>query len=377
MAGRRFIDAARLFNASKSVAQQHIKLRGQQLDAFSKTSSLAKAAKNQTDRVTLTLEAACVLSQRLNEEAPKYAQAAARRAAAGFKNGDIPPREAARDKRAREGTEKGRDTFSKRSVPEPPKEPLMREGLGPVVSNASSTIPFPGQPAGSSVENTKGTQQDLDRIPAHANEPYRPSPSPREQKLQEGHDRDVFYTRSVESPPTTQSEPRSQIPEHTEDRQESDGHVRDGQLNQDVYYAVPEPAQEQLRKEENEDMPEGINTDIFHSPRVSKMLGGNPYKRRDNPEFKGKTNTPHDHTKTTQDHMQDTINEPNSEQTKTPILEQPATPAQPVQSEKPLQPATTEHEMHDLASKLAEDVDSASAPSSEVFLPVLIPIKAC
>ena len=63
MAGRRLVDAAKLFNASKSVAQKHIALRSSQWDAYNKTSSLAKAVKSQTDRVTLTAAAAIALSQ--------------------------------------------------------------------------------------------------------------------------------------------------------------------------------------------------------------------------------------------------------------------------------------------------------------------------
>ena len=70
MAGRRLIDAAKLFNASRSIVKQHINLRSQQLDVYSKTSILAKTVKNQTDRVTLTAKAAVALAERFNE--PPY-----------------------------------------------------------------------------------------------------------------------------------------------------------------------------------------------------------------------------------------------------------------------------------------------------------------
>ncbi|KAK4502056.1 hypothetical protein PRZ48_007867 [Zasmidium cellare] len=75
MAGKRLIDAAKLFNAGTSVAKQHISLRKQQWDLFTNTSSLAKAVKGQTDRVTVTAKAAVELAKRFNEEAPSWQQA--------------------------------------------------------------------------------------------------------------------------------------------------------------------------------------------------------------------------------------------------------------------------------------------------------------
>ncbi|KAF1957475.1 ABC1-domain-containing protein [Byssothecium circinans] len=422
MAGRRLIDAAKLFNASKSIAQQHIKVRSQQLDVYSKTSTLAKAAKKQTDRITLTLEAVLALSKRLNEEAPKYASAAAQRAATGFQNGDVPRTDTVKAEEAEQGTKKrseqdhhdtqpysntqagrveegelgirqekakqsplpdgtipsprvtleddakGQDTFSERPVPEAPKEPLAQDGIRPVASKAS-TIPLPGQPAGSPITKAEGYSAS---IPSHADEPDRPPPSPRDRKLREGHDSDVFYTRSVESKPTESSSPQSQIPQYTESRQESDDHVRDGQLNQEVYYAVPEPTPEQLQREElphkvavpeKGDLPKGINTDIFHSPRIAKMLGGNPYKRKGHLNMERAAQTPIDHTKTAQGHDQDTFNVRRSEQSKASVSEEPVQPIRPTQSE---QAATTEKEMHDFASELAKDAESASSPISEI-----------
>lgn len=72
MSGRRLLDAARLFNASRCVAKQHIKLRSHQLDVFTKTSTLAKLAKDQTDRITLTAQAAIAIATKLNRQPPSY-----------------------------------------------------------------------------------------------------------------------------------------------------------------------------------------------------------------------------------------------------------------------------------------------------------------
>lgn len=75
MAGKRLIDAAKLFNAGGSVAKQHISLRKQQWDLFTNTSSLAKAVKSQTDRVTVTARAAVELGKRFSEDVPGWQQA--------------------------------------------------------------------------------------------------------------------------------------------------------------------------------------------------------------------------------------------------------------------------------------------------------------
>lgn len=53
MSGKRLLDAAALFNASRAVASQHLSIRLRQLDVYSKTSTLAKALKKQTDSSAL------------------------------------------------------------------------------------------------------------------------------------------------------------------------------------------------------------------------------------------------------------------------------------------------------------------------------------
>jgi len=67
MAGRRLLDVARLLAAGTSIGKQHLAQRSNQLKLFTQTSSLAKAVKSQTDRVTVTLRAAAELGKRLNE----------------------------------------------------------------------------------------------------------------------------------------------------------------------------------------------------------------------------------------------------------------------------------------------------------------------
>jgi aarF domain-containing kinase len=412
MAGRRFVDAAKLFGASKSVAGKHIALRSSQLDAFNKTSTVAKAVKNQTDRFTLTAAAAIELSKRFSEEAPSYARKAAQQAAStgtstGARHEDIPRKETLRrdapadaveeglqqdhhydrsehntavrpppegelqveQKEAPrrplpDGTiptgdltleqeERGQDTFSERPIPEAPKEPLVEEqkeprreeeGIRPVESD-ESTIPLPGKPRGDA-------SAAAESIPSHANDLQPPNKSPRIQNLEAGHDRDVFYARSVETQPAPPTQPRTQLPKHTGTTQASDEHVDDKRLNQDVFYA--RDASKQATAIE-EDMPEGINTDIFHSTRVAQMLGRDSdapkdYPRRKlppsrNPFIPPQYQAGHGHETTTRQEPKVTASEPSA---------------------KKDEPATSEEEMQDLASQLAQNTQSRTTAAPEV-----------
>ncbi|ORY16111.1 ubiquinone biosynthesis protein-like protein coq-8 [Clohesyomyces aquaticus] len=387
MAGRRLVDVVKLFNASKSVAKQHLNLRSQQLDVYNRTSSLAKAVKSQTERVTVTAQAAIALYQRSNDSRPPWAAPSPE--PSSHDDADIPRRETVRAETPRadmnDGLEQDHhyDQSGKSTTAEPPpeeaseveQEEAERRPL-PDGTTPSAGIPK-GWPQLPPDEARKLQRKSEGQIPAHANEPQPPT-QPHLQRLNEGHDRDVFYARSVESKPQYSSLPRTKIPKHTEDAQESGGHVQDGNLNQDVYYSTPEPAQpgaptERIPHEaavpEQEQIPEGINTDVFRTARVAKMLGGNPYTQKPQLDLKGASKTPRDHTTLAAGHDQDTFNVRSSEQT------EPSKPAQPVEtaqtSHEPPEPAktnrpsqaTTENEMKEFASDLAKDAETAPLAS--------------
>lgn len=363
MAGRRLVDLAKLLSASKGVASKHIALRQQQLDVYTKTSSLAKAVKSQTDRVTLTAQAAIALATRLNEERPKYTWES-------------------------QSSGTGYEASKKDTT-----EPAVKDELD-VCQKKAESAPFPDgtiPPAGSKVEPTLTTHphhelspdearkleyQYEKHIPVAENIPQFAPKNPKVQSLEEGHDRDVFYLRSNEAQPEPSSLPRVKIPKHTETVQESDEHVDDKRINQDVFYSRPHPNEgaakdaqgvpQKVAVPEQEAIPEGINTNVFHSKRVAAMLSGNPYKRENpykkKPELKmvGAARTPVDKTKLAQGHDQDTFNVRTERQTKPAIPEAPENPEVKTAT-------TTEKEMHDFASELAKDVGAAPSAISEVL----------
>lgn len=397
MAGRRLIDAAKLFDASRSIAKQHINLRSQQLDVYSKTSTLAKTVKNQTDRVTLTAKAAVALAERFNE-APSYTRSAGKDPTSRSQDEPIPSKEAvnSEDTHGRVKAEPSpdeelgikREKSRRQPLPDgaipPPgtilestKEPLTQEqqnkgqdeddSIRPVVSGASA-IPTPSKASELSPEEARQLQRQAEfQIPPIAAEPQPSAPQPKAEKLSEGHDRDVFYTRSTNAKPEYSSLPRAKIPKNTEDKQGRDEHVENGQINPDVFYSTPEAGQGSYQKEqiphqaaalEQEQVPKCINTDVFRTARVARMLGGNPYRDKTRLDLKGASRTPIDHTELATHKNQDTFNVRQTAAT---------TPTKPEQIawEGHQETPSAENEIRDFASNLAKDVEATSKPLSE------------
>ncbi|KZF22617.1 ABC1-domain-containing protein [Xylona heveae TC161] len=220
MAGRRLLDAAALLSASRSIAAKHVTLRSRQLELFSKTSSVAKAAKHQSDRVTLTFQAASALAKNFNER-PET---------------DI-------------------STYN------------TTAGLGQDLARVSSNTNQTSQP---------GTEI---RIPARVAELSKEvGPESDTAALSEGHDRDVYYETPKVAGAVSSNSSRAKIPSIVESTQTGDDHVKDGQINADVYYSSQGhnetdtiPRREAIP--EQDQVPDGINTDVFRTARVARMLG--------------------------------------------------------------------------------------------------------
>jgi aarF domain-containing kinase len=428
MAGRRLIDAAKLFNASRSVVKQHINLRSQQLDVYSKTSTFAKTVKNQTDRVTLTAKAAVALAERFNGP-PLYTGSAGKEQTSRSQDEPVPSKETVNSEdthgRVKVGLEQDhhydRSEQNVRTEPSPDeelgikqeklrrqplpdgaisppgtilestKEPLAQErqsmgqdeddGIKPVVSRASA-IPTPSKASELSPEEARRLQRQAEfQIPSVAAEPQPSAPQPKAEKLSEGHDRYVFCTRSTNAEPEYSSLPRAKIPKNTEDKQGSDEHVENGQIHPDVFYSTPEAGQGSRQKEQvphqaaipgQEQVPKGINTDVFRTARVARMLGGNPYKDKTRLDLEGASGTSIDHTELAARKSQDTFNIRQTAAT---------TPAKPEQIvwEGHQETPSAENEIRDFVPDLAKDVEATFEPLSEVgySLPDPIASKAC
>ncbi|KAK5722661.1 hypothetical protein LTR15_005893 [Elasticomyces elasticus] len=226
--GKRLLDAAALLSTSSSIAKQHFILRRQQWDVYTRTSSLAKAIKSQTDRVTVTAAAAAELARRFQETGPVWEQQQQQRDGGAARSAENVVTGLGRDK----------DDGTLSSLR---KRELQRESEEQI-------------PAYTADEQGQSSILNPDTFP------QRPVPE-----------------HNVSPEPGLSSLPRAKIPRHTSSPPHTTLSKED--LNQDTFPPArgsPDPSEE------------GINTDIFNSPKVSKMLGRsgssvqqkNPYANR-------------------------------------------------------------------------------------------------
>lgn len=234
MAGKRILDAAKLFNASKAVATRHWEIRRDQWTLWSETSSLAQAVKHQTDRVTITLQAAKELGKRLDEQGPIWQD-------------DV-------TKRKDDIASKIRDGFASEAQ-------QADSAAEPIQSSAAATVQDVNDGALSALRWRELQRQSEHQIP---------SMSVDSQAMTDASS-DTFNERSDHVSPDLSSLPRKKLPKITSDIQGSDANM-DADINQDVYYS---------RTDATQALPDGMNTDVFSNPRISHMLGQS--SRTENP----------------------------------------------------------------------------------------------
>ncbi|KAI9807265.1 MAG: hypothetical protein M1833_000008 [Piccolia ochrophora] len=423
MAGRRLLDVAAIFNVSRSVARKHVTLRTQQLDRYGKTSVWVKAVRHggasaATQSSKLAANSQDQGPRKLGQDdagsIPRTETVARENPARDVKegleqdhfyersdtntivdqpsetefnpqqkkakrhplpDGSIPPPESEFNVRSRD-----RDVFTKQPKTEPPKDPLKAQraqeaqepvgkgqGLNPE-SASSSTIPDPDpdiKPSSPDKARTNQRQSEY-QIPSKAAE-QPPTPATSGGKLGEGRDDDIFYKRSQRAPPVLSSLPRTKIPRQTEDTQNGDEHVEDGKINSDVFYSSQghqevEPIPQKEVLPEQEQVPDDINTDVFYSPRIAKLLGAKKSGEKDQSTLKPKATkgTPVERTGLTGGRDKDTFNVRTTEQT-VPAEPEVSPSADFEQSQK----QAPEEDIHDLAEDIAKETGNAAGAASE------------
>jgi aarF domain-containing kinase len=343
MAGKRVLDAVALFNASRTVAYQHLSIRLRQLDVYSKTSTLAKAARSKTSsgaRSTLSpaprpSSSANVASSRHTyssnsdsaaEQIPSVESVQhendANKRVEGLEqdhhyrpednsvvdavpnkeldvqqekaqrhplpDGTIPAAEAANDT-----TKTHTDFYNQRSATEHVKQPLEQRGspstsLKPESSSRSS-IPDPdadnAEQSDLSSEDAMILQQQSEfQIPSTVAEPpreaaYEVKGSANDEGPEIGVDqeKDTFYRAPQSNSPVLSALPRVKLPKNTGSVQGGDSHIK-GNVNADVFYSSGDRGEgaaisKQLDSHEPEEPSKETVNQIFHSPRVARILG--------------------------------------------------------------------------------------------------------
>ena len=243
MAGKRLLDAALVLSATRNVAKQHIRIRSEQFDVWSKTSTIAKAVQNQTDRITLTAQAAAAIARRLNEQAPSPRDftTQAQRTRTG---NDVPRRESvdhadtdrARQESLQQDHHYRRSEQNATQQPHPTQEREVAQEQPQRRPTPDGSIP----PASAPVD-LKGTlATPLGDFSDRAAVPPKRDPLEQEQPASNADLKPVSAKESTIPDPDLADQ---KIPEKD---------------------AVPE----------QDEVPEGVNTDVFHTPRVKQMLGG-------------------------------------------------------------------------------------------------------
>ncbi|KAH8431307.1 protein kinase COQ8 [Aspergillus melleus] len=214
MSGKRLLDAIQLLNVAKSVAGKHLAVRQRQLDVFARTSSLTKGIKAQADGLIITAQAAAALAKRFNEPDPS----------------DFSPKSQPAD------------------APRPPYEP----------SNAAASL--------SPEEARRSQRQSEAQIPSKA---AGHSVADGTSKVDISAQQETFYKPSQASTPELSGLPRVKVPKNASDTQQN----VQSQINADVFHSSAGPEKSTAEKDE---IPEEMMSEIFHSPRVARMLSKKP-----------------------------------------------------------------------------------------------------
>lgn len=227
MSGRRLLDAIQFLNVSKSIAAKHLAIRQHQLDVYTRTSSLTKGIKDQTEGLILTAQAAAALARRFNEEPspPPPTPSAPSRS----------PTTLADEQSADKPTSP--QTTATASSPAPEEARILQR-------QAEFQIPA------STAQHNGGEKPNNLNI------------SPQQEE---------FYTPSQDVAPDLSALPRVKLPKAVGETQAGG---QDG-LNADVYHSATGPEKQNAPAEQQE-MSEEMMQNLFHSPRVSRMLSGKP-----------------------------------------------------------------------------------------------------
>lgn len=350
MSGKRVLDAAAVYKASHGVATKYFALRRHQLNAYSKTSTLARAVKNQSDRITLTVRAASALAARFNGPRPEYSTQAkapnnpgqktsipSEKIVQGAANLSWKPQgreqdhafqksranttaEPVQDEQlgvtqeratgnplpdgsvlsvgAEDGQAKGdEDVYSSIPPTEPAKDPLSghpqeADSAWKPTSSARSSIlrPSAGTQSPPADEAKRLQRQAEKQIPSQAAQPpfteastpdIASSSAASAKDLSVNQQQDTFYSPSSKTGEVPTALPRVRSPRATAVTQEGDPRVFDEQINQDVFYSSDHANKSKAVPKvqavpEQEGSSEDLYSELFHSPKVAKILREQP-----------------------------------------------------------------------------------------------------
>lgn len=183
---------------------------------------------------------------------------------------------------------RGRDTFSNRSFAESQHDSLVdtdgksAKSLQPS-STSRTSIPTPSI-HGNSMEPDRArklqrlAERQVPSVSAEAPSPSEaqtPASGNIEGELNTNKQQDIFFTRPAHISPALSSLPRVKLPTNTTSTQDGIEKLSDTDINQDVFYSAKpggsSPPEAQAPPEEGQPS-DVMYSEIFHSPRVAKLL---------------------------------------------------------------------------------------------------------
>ena len=318
MSGRKVVDIAGILRASRGIAANHVELRRQQFNSYRKTSSLWKALEGRNEHS---------FYHHGTRSGPFYDRGGSKHpystTSKSFPTDTSIPRvasvaESDATRAQKESLEQ--DHFYEKSNQNTTADPVPSSALSVEQEKAKrrplpdGSIPplFKDSSIGSSsftdapspkFSNQLPTQDiaeaDLARVAQRQAEAPIPSlgaepppqssfqvnsASPEDAEINVEQRQDVFYSPSSDVKPVLSSLPRVKLPKVHANAQEGDEHVPEAGINQDVFYSSqsdPHGASSSVAQAipKQEGLDDEIYSELFHSPKVARMLQRKPQMR--------------------------------------------------------------------------------------------------
>ncbi|CEL01656.1 Putative Molecular chaperone (ABC1) [Aspergillus calidoustus] len=258
MSGKRLLDAIQFLNVTKSVATKHLAVRQRQLDVFTRTSSLTKGIKSQTDGLILTARAAAELAKRFNDSSPDHTTG--RSEPSPPTHADQFPTETQIPSSV---TGASKDNRTGKLDVSPQQEEFYRpSGEQAAESAGTPRVIVPRATNEAQVALDKDIHADVFRSPVAA-------PSVAAGWIAISPQQEESYQPSPEPAVTPTGTPRVRIPQAISNTQVG----IDKEIDADVYQA---PVGTEKAATEPQHLSEDMMKDIFHSPRVARVLSRKP-----------------------------------------------------------------------------------------------------
>ncbi|KAL4918042.1 ABC1 family-domain-containing protein [Aspergillus aurantiobrunneus] len=269
MSGKRLLDAIQFLNVAKSVATKHLAVRQRQLDVFTRTSSLTKGIKSHTDGLILTAKAAAALAQRFNDTPPSRSPSTSVGPAEVSPQTRKDPHNEAKIPSSATGAS-GNSGAGQLDV-SPQQEEFYRPSREPAAEPAGAPqVKVPQATSDTQVGIDQDINADVYQSPKALSSrdagtytgPYRLEVSPQQEESCQPRSEPVTGRTRL---------PEVEVPQPTSSTQAG----TDKDINADVYQSpvdTKSAASGSKPVEQEQDLPDEMMKDIFHSPKVARSL---------------------------------------------------------------------------------------------------------